>query len=126
MAVADAVPLPQSQDVMIHTMQTIRILFITLLISGCAIQNPGMNNVEGNWEYYGHIYQRIEIDEDGQGYIVAGLENDIVLCSIQRIDFIEKQIILEIKCDDSAISLSRMSGYVTSTSIVIENIIEKG
>ncbi len=111
---------------MIYRGKTTRLLLIILLITGCAIQNPEVNNVEGNWEFYGHIYQRMEIDKDGQGFLVVGLENAIELCRIQRIDFTEKQILLKIKCDESEKSNSQISGYVTPTSVVIDSIIEEG
>ena len=126
MAVADALPLPQSQDVMICQAKAMRLLLIILLVTGCAIQNPEINNVEGNWEFYGHIYQRIEINKDGQGYLVVGLEDEIELCKIQRIVLTEKQIMLEIKCEESEKSISQISGYVTPTSVVIDSIIKEG
>ena len=81
---------------MINKMKFKRIIAIAFLLIGCAIQNPNLMHVEGNWESVGYFYQRIEINEHGKGYFAAGLMEDVEFCRIQNILFSEKNITINL------------------------------
>lgn len=104
---------------MIKNMKLLKLIIIAIVLSGCAINKPTLNDVAGSWESTGITYQVLEIDEEGKGFFGSGIGDDVYLCMITSTDFDGNTISLNLYCEDQEAKEIIATGYVSEIAIVI-------